>query len=397
MSKLFRYHFVIILAFQLALSNSVPIQNENRTSTNETGKQLDIPNEVIRTALCDTIKKQLHTKEYNFSLSFASTEGETNFVGILYRVLVTTEDHTGNGNNSEWKLILKAAPQNVNRRAMFQAPKIFAQEIYSYDQVLGTLIIQANFVFSYFFNILQNGSKCVLLQILPCLREFEQSKGVIIEENGFTEYPQCYHSVPIEFSECLLLEDLSVRGFRTIDRVNEKYTVEHVRLVMQVLGKFHAVSFALKDQQPDKFKELTSKLSERFIRFDDPFKRVFFNKHAQEIFKVLSNEEDAHLLAKMRKLFERDAIDIAADCLNTELGSVIAHGDVHQNNIMFKYDVSGKPINISLVDWQVSRHSSPIIDIVYFMFCCTTKELRDDHYDDMLKLYHETLSDHIRR
>lgn len=234
-------------------------------------------------------------------------------------------------------------------------------------------------------------------QILPTLRQFEESKGVIIEENGFTEYPKCYHSVGIELSECLMLEDLGVRGFKTIDRVNENYTVEHVALVMRALGKFHAISFALKDQQGEIFKELTSKLSERFIRFDDPFKRVFFNKHAQAIFQVLSDEKDAHLLVKMRKLFERDAIDIAADCLNTELGSVISHGDVHMNNIMFKYDTHGKPIDISLVDWQVSRHSSPIIDIVYFMFCCTTKELRDDHYDDMLKLYHETLSEQIRR
>lgn len=136
MSELFRYHFVIILAFQLASSNSVQIQNEYRTPINETENQLEISNDVVRSALCDTIEKQLQTKEYNYSLSFASTEGETNFVGILYRVLVTKEDRTENGNNTEWKLILKVAPQNVNRRAMFQAPKIFAQEIYSYDQVL---------------------------------------------------------------------------------------------------------------------------------------------------------------------------------------------------------------------------------------------------------------------
>lgn len=232
---------------------------------------------------------------------------------------------------------------------------------------------------------------------MPFFVQFEQSKGVTAEENGFSEYPQCYRSVTTDPNECLLLEDLGMRGFRTIDRVTENFTADHVRLVMQSLGKLHAVSFALKDQQPDKFVELASKLSERFIRFDDPYKRVFFNKHVDAIFKLLSGEEDAYLLEKMRKLFKKDAIDIAAECLSTELGSVITHGDVHQNNILFRYDKSGKPCEISLIDWQVSRHCSPIIDIVYFMFCCTTKELRDAHYDKMLKLYHDSLSEHMRR
>lgn len=144
MSKLFRYHFVIILAIQLVSSNLVQIRNEYRTSNNETGNQLEISNEVVRSALCDTIEKQLHTKDYNFTLSYASTEGETNFVGILYRILVTSDNHTENGIKSEWRLILKVAPQNINRRAMFQAPKIFAQEIYSYDQVTSTLISRTN-------------------------------------------------------------------------------------------------------------------------------------------------------------------------------------------------------------------------------------------------------------
>ena len=64
---------------------------------------------------------------------------------------------------------------------------------------------------------------------------------------------------------------------------------------------------------------------------------------------------------------------------------------------MFTYDNNGKPIDVNFLDWQTTRHASPIIDIVYFMFCCTTKELRDAHYDDFLKVYHNSLSAHVRR
>lgn len=239
------------------------------------------------------------------------------------------------------------------------------------------------------------------MQVLPALRHFEESKGLIAEENGFVEYPKCLRTIDTEPDESVLLEDLSARGFEIIDRYTQEVTFEHVRLIMQVLGKFHAISFALKDQQPEKFKELTLKLDdELFIRRDDTKLRDYFMMQIETIKKPISSDEDAPLLAKVTKLFEKHPMDICADCIDVEnVGScsVIAHGDAWQNNTMFKYDKSGKPVEIQLIDWQISRHTSPIIDIVYFMFCCTTKELRDQHYDSLLKIYHESLSNHIQR
>lgn len=43
-----------------------------------------------------------------------------------------------------------------------------------------------------------------------------------------------------------------------IDRRNEIIKADHVKLIMQALGKWHAISFALKDQQPEKFQQLAS-------------------------------------------------------------------------------------------------------------------------------------------
>lgn len=221
-----------------------------------------------------------------------------------------------------------------------------------------------------------------------------------MEENGFTEYPKCYRTVDAEPSESVFLEDMSVKGFTMIDKCKEEVTADHVRLVMKSLGKFHAISFALKDQQPEKFKKLASNLKELFIRRDDAFFRAYFNKQVESAFNAVSGEEDAHLLAKLKKLFEKEALDIAADCIDdssNDPASIIAHGDCWQNNTMFRYDSSGKPIEICLLDWQVARHSTPILDLVYYMFSCTTKDLRDRHYDNFLKTYHESLSIHIRR
>lgn len=235
--------------------------------------------------------------------------------------------------------------------------------------------------------------------MLPYLQQFERSKGVVIEDNGFFEYPICYQTLDEEPYECLLLEDLSVRGFSIVDRFTEEVTADHVHLFMKALAKFHAISFALKDQQPEKFLALASNLREVF-RADDLLVRDYFNKQVENVLDILKNDEDAKLLARMKELFERDAIDIAAECLDpksAENAAVISYGDAWQNNSMYRYDDQGKPNGIVLLDWQISRHSTPIIDIAYFIFCCTTKEVRDAHYDNFLDTYHSSLSTHIRR
>lgn len=232
------------------------------------------------------------------------------------------------------------------------------------------------------------------------MRQFEQSKGIIAEENGFIEYPKCYRSIDVELSESLFLEDMSVRDLSIIDRHTQEVTVDHVRLVMKCLGKFHALSFALKDQQPDKFNEFVAKIPEIFIRKDNTMITDYLQKQMEYVFNVLADKKDAHLLQKMKKMFEKSVVDVATSCFDVEAtrtGSVISHGDAWQNNIMFKYDSNGKPVDVSLLDWQIARHCSPILDIVYFMFCCTTKELRDAHYHSFLKDYYDSLSAHIRR
>lgn len=231
---------------------------------------------------------------------------------------------------------------------------------------------------------------------MPAFRRFEQSKGVA-RENGFNEYPNCYRTVNTESSESLFLEDLSVRGFVMVDRYTKDITVEHVLLLMRSLAKFHAISFAMKDQQPRQFNELTSSMDEVWLNIEDKDRWNHFTKQSQHLKNVLSREEDAHLLGRVEKLLEVEVI--AANCIDSKITgcAVISHGDMWQNNLMFRYNDSGNPIEISLFDWQISRYSSPIIDIVYFIFCSTTKELRDKHYDDFLNVYHTTLSTHIRK
>lgn len=56
-----------------------------------------------------------------------------------------------------------------------------------------------------------------------------------------------------------------------------------------------------------------------------------------------------------------------------------------------------KPVDVRLLDWQISRYSSPVLDLVYYIFCCTTKPIRDQCYDELIKTYHTSLSKMLTR
>lgn len=169
---------------------------------------------------------------------------------------------------------------------------------------------------------------------------------------------------------------------------------------MKTLGKFHAISLALKDQQPQSFYQLVSNIKDVFIRADITLFLKYYHEVVQNTLYILKDHEEEQLFTKVEKLFKKDANENLNDCLDLELtgfASVISYGDLWQNNTMFKYDDNGKPTEVSFLDWQIPCHSSPIIDIVYFIFCCTTKELRDAHYENFLNVYHESLTAHIQR
>lgn len=43
------------------------------------------------------------------------------------------------------------------------------------------------------------------------------------------------------------------------------------------------------------------------------------------------------------------------------------------------------------LDWQMIRHASPVIDISYFIFCCTDSKVRQQ-LPHLLNVYHNALT-----
>lgn len=234
---------------------------------------------------------------------------------------------------------------------------------------------------------------------MPYFRGFEEERGIVFDQDGFHEYSVCYKSINTEPIECLFLQDLTKCSFSMID--NKGVTVEHILVGMKALGKFHAISYAMKDQQPDKFTEIVSELQEHLFRHGHNSELAeAYNTAAMNVINSITDDKDAHLLGAVLKLYERDQYDIMVECVDgnaAEPHAVIIHGDMSSKNIMFQFNDKNIQHKACLIDWQVLRYASPVLDVLYYIFLNTTKELRGHNYNIYLKTYYESLSSHLTR
>lgn len=80
------------------------------------------------------------------------------------------------------------------------------------------------------------------------------------------------------------------------------------------------------------------------------------------------------------------------DCVKGSPDSlfVVAHGDLWINNIMWQYDAN-KCVGVKFIDLQTLRFTSPVIDILHFLYTSTEYALRAKYMDQLIDDYSESL------
>ncbi|KRT78402.1 phosphotransferase, partial [Oryctes borbonicus] len=213
-------------------------------------------------------------------------------------------------------------------------------------------------------------------------------------QNGFREAPKCYGFTP---KNTIALENLRYKGFNLHDR-RKTMDQKHINLVLKTLAKFHATSFAFKDQDPDAYQKLADKCAGDFFSQqpkDSPTIRIFF-EIIQEGLDKLDPEKDKKILDKCNTRDLMDSILNLGENLNEY--SIISQGDCWCNNVMFQYEEETKanPIDVMLIDWQVLRSASPAYDLSYFFYTIASQESLTN-LNSHLEIYYEELSEQIRQ
>ncbi|XP_058790196.1 uncharacterized protein LOC131663681 [Phymastichus coffea] len=265
----------------------------------------------------------------------------------------------------EVKIVVKSLPNNKGRRATYRSTDFFANEITFYVEIAAK--------FQEFLHLKNQSS----LWLIPkCLAYHLDG------ENDF-----------------IALEDVSPQGFGPVAR-ESCLTFEQCRYILEAMARFHGVSFAYKDQNKEDYQNRASKLSETY--FSDHLYETWYKRFHCKLVDIAkdalakeypgSKGERQFNIYTPGELYKKSA----KFCTRTDaLTSVINQGDSWAPNFLIKLNSLGK-FDVLMLDFQLARCCSPVLDLAFFMYSCTDQALRNEHYDDLLKIYHNELSNSIK-
>jgi hypothetical protein len=327
-----------------------------------------LPHQVYHEAV-DKIAKlhKLHDKrKFAIEYSAGSAKGD-NYLGEMYRIEIKSKAD----NTIKMSLIAKLPPHNAARRDELQVDVAFSKEIQFYDV------------------------------LFPMYKKFQAEHGVDGDTEGFHEAPLVHLTMPNANLEAIFFEDLKAMNFEMFDRFKD-ITRDYVVLVLKALAKMHALFFSIKDQKPELVKSFVG--TEDFLLYitkkGKTLLKAWYEGQKREAWKALEKVENADIRRKVTVFLERDMTEMLEEVVGTNVAepySTMCHGDVWNNNMMFRHDKNGNPVEVKLLDFQIMRYGSPVLDVVHYIFTSTTKELRDQHYQEFLDVYYDTLSSLIRR
>ncbi|XP_073978728.1 uncharacterized protein [Rhodnius prolixus] len=220
---------------------------------------------------------------------------------------------------------------------------------------------------------------CFYSKLLPFLSK--------IDASAFNFFPKYYYGCATFGKninkDAVILEDLSSMGFKPSNQGRE-LDFDHIMLILQTLGKFHALSYKSKKAYPEVFRRLLSDLKNETESVEDFVETALYSA-------AMSYQGPQKDVLKLRDTYCKDPLkSYQKSMIPKEPFAVLCHGDLCSNNMLFLYNKHGKPEVLKLVDLQRCRYASPAIDLSLFLLYNTTTGTKT-HWDYFLRVYHESL------
>ncbi|XP_045603808.1 uncharacterized protein [Procambarus clarkii] len=204
----------------------------------------------------------------------------------------------------------------------------------------------------------------------------------------------CYFFHLEEDEEVIILGDLRPEGYKMFDR-KKGMNKAHAVLVLRELGRLHAASILLQHEISEDLGAKYTYLQKDFHSFYEDASADFvkmiggaFTTAANMAGKIDGYEKVASWL---RDFGPKSMDGLAQQLENSPPFDVLCHGDSWNNNILFRYDEQGLPVDVRLLDFQICRKASPATDLNYFMYTSFNGDDRKDNLDVFINTYFDSV------
>lgn len=163
-------------------------------------------------------------------------------------------------------------------------------------------------------------------KVMPTFAQFQLEKGVK-EENQFRSYPECFATMADDENEqyVVIMQDHRLQGFKMWNKAKPA-SIENMRAVVQELGKFHGLSFAMKDQRPNAFAPFKRLAGITDLFFESELVRGLFYESFDRAIEDLHKDEHKNIMRKLKE----GASSYFKCCFNQEVSDrfcVVSHGN----------------------------------------------------------------------
>ncbi|KAK3863019.1 hypothetical protein Pcinc_031168 [Petrolisthes cinctipes] len=228
------------------------------------------------------------------------------------------------------------------------------------------------------------------LQLVPKLNQ--ELVDVGINELSFAKM---YNKSLEKGKELFVMEDLRRRGFKMFNR-RQGLDVPHATLILKELGKLHAGSLLVERSLE------THNICKTWPIFVEKW---LTDSTAMQGFSAIINGQLEAAALVMEKIPGYENVvewirESKTTCMkdmttmfdDTSKFTVLIHGDCWTNNFVFRYNSSGAPVEVILVDLQIMRRVSLGIDLTYFLYGSFNGPDRQNNLKDFLDMYYSSFS-----
>ncbi|XP_028136985.1 uncharacterized protein LOC114331579 [Diabrotica virgifera virgifera] len=228
----------------------------------------------------------------------------------------------------------------------------------------------------------------------PAMTEF-QKKHLGEEDPNFVKHiAKCYYTDITKGAEKIVLDNLKFKGFELHPK-SIPLNFRQYASIFKLYAKYHAISFAMKQLEPEKFEEFTKDVPNNWERFfiTNPGPVGMTTAKIKMTFNPTTDQK----LAEAFGPYHDNGNDILiADMQYDGPYKVFLHADCWSNNIMFKYNDYLEIDDLRIIDFQMCFVGTPVYDLTYSLFSGAGKEALD-RTDELLDIYYQSLSEALKK